>query len=104
MVVILYTHVLSVNTLFPDTFSFDIKLCLGLQLYMHTKSRVHWTTGHFEGLKFLVRMYVSQEYKFIFLFKKVQPEEKKMQEVFFCLLTVGGDMIQQLVFSGLSKY
>lgn len=24
MVVILYTHVLSVNTLFPDTFSFDI--------------------------------------------------------------------------------
>lgn len=50
-------------------------------------------------------MDVSQEYKFIFLFKKVQPEEKKMQEVFFfCLLTVGGDMIQQLVFSGLSKY
>ena len=34
---------------------------------------------------------MSQEYKFIFLFKKVQPEEKKMQEVFFCLLTVGGD-------------
>lgn len=34
-------------------------------------------------------MDVSQEYKFIFLFKKVQPEEKKMQEVFFCLLTEG---------------
>lgn len=55
-------------------------------------------------LKFLVRMDVSQEYKFIFLFKKVQPEEMKMQGVFFCLLTVGGDMIQRLVFSGLSKY
>lgn len=26
MVVILYTHVLSVNTLFPETFSFDITL------------------------------------------------------------------------------
>lgn len=49
-------------------------------------------------------MDVSQEYKFIFLFKKVQPEEMKMQEVFFGLLTVGGDMIQWLVFSGLSKY
>lgn len=49
-------------------------------------------------------MDVSWDYKFIFLFKKVQPEEIKMQEVFFCLLTVGGDMIQQLVFSGLSKY
>lgn len=49
-------------------------------------------------------MDVSQEYKFIFLFKKVQPEEMKMQGVFFCLLTVGGDMIQRLVFSGLSKY
>ena len=36
--------------------------------------------------------------KFIFLFKNVQPEEVKMQEDFFCLLTVGGDMIQQLVF------
>ena len=28
-------------------------------------------------------MDVSREYKFIFLFKKVLPEEKKMQEVFF---------------------
>ena len=27
-------------------------------------------------------MDVSREYKFIFLFKKVLPEEKKMQEVF----------------------
>ena len=30
MVVTLYTHVLSVNTLFPDTFSFDItQPCMG---------------------------------------------------------------------------
>ena len=49
-------------------------------------------------------MDVSWDYKFIFLFKKEQPEKIKIQEVFFCLLTVGGDMIQQLVFSGLSKY
>lgn len=34
-------------------------------------------------------MDVSWDYKFIFLFKKVQPEEIKMQEVFFCLLTEG---------------
>ena len=38
---------------------------------------------------------MSQGYKFIFLFKKVQPEEMKMQGVFFCLLTVDGDMIQR---------
>lgn len=65
---------------------------------------IEHATRRFDGLKFLVRMDVSQEYKFIFLFKKVQPEEMKMQAVFFCLLTVGGDMIQRLVFSGLSKY
>ena len=47
-------------------------------------------------------MDVSWDYKFIFLFKKEQPEKIKIQEVFFCLLTVGGDMIQQLVFSGLT--
>ena len=29
-------------------------------------------------------MDVSWDYKFIFLFKKEQPEEMKMQEVFFC--------------------
>ena len=33
-------------------------------------------------------MDVSWDYKFIFLFKKEQTEEMKMQEVFFCLLTV----------------
>ena len=49
---------------------------------------IEHATRRFDGLKFLVRMDVSQEYKFIFLFKKVQPEEMKMQGVFFCLLTV----------------
>ena len=34
-------------------------------------------------------MDVSWDYKFIFLFKKEQHEEMKMQKVFFCLLTVG---------------
>ena len=66
---------------------------------------IEHATRRFDGLKFLVRMDVSQEYKFIFLFKKVQPEEMKMQGVFFLFIDcIGGDMIQRLVFSGLSKY
>ena len=45
MVVILYTHVLSVNTLFPETFSFDITLSWVTVIHAYKKSCTlnNWT-------------------------------------------------------------
>ena len=45
MVVILYTHVLSVNTLFPETLSFDITLSWVTVIHAYKKSCTlnNWT-------------------------------------------------------------